>query len=113
MEGLHDDVENLAFVVDGTPEIMDLAADPPEDLVEMPSVRGPRAPLSDQLCIASAEFQKPPAHGLVGRIHAALGEQILYVAIAEGEAEVESDRVLDDHGREAMAGVGKFAHASR
>jgi hypothetical protein len=34
-----------------------------------------------------------------------LGEQFLDIAVAQGEAEIQPDRVLADLGREAMAAV--------
>ena len=37
-------------------------------------------------------------------------EQLLDVAVAQGEAEVEPNRVLDDLGREAMAAIRKLSH---
>jgi hypothetical protein len=39
------------------------------------------------------------------------GQQFLDIAVAQGEAEIEPDRVLDDLGREAMAAVGERSHA--
>jgi len=53
--------------------------------------------------IDAAELECPPAHRLVGGIDAALGEEVLDIAIAQGEPEVEPDRVLDDRGRKPVA----------
>jgi hypothetical protein len=39
------------------------------------------------------------------------GQEFLDIAVAQGEAEIEPDRVLDDLGREAMAAVAERAHA--
>ena len=50
------------------------------------------------------ELQDPSPHRLVGDIQTALRKQILDVAIAEREAELEPDRVLDDRRRELVAG---------
>ena len=33
-------------------------------------------------------------------------EQVLDIAVAQGEPEIESDRMLDDRGREAVTSVG-------
>ena len=60
--------------------------------------------------IDAAKFERPPAHRLVGGIYAALGQEVVDVAIAQREAEVEPDRVLDGRGREAVTGVGQGAH---
>ncbi len=84
---------------------MDPAADPDQDLVEMPAVCGPRALLADPLCLGPAEFERPPAHRLVGHSDPALGKQFLDVAIAKREAEIKPLCVLGDLRREAMAGI--------
>src|SRR5215207_8325669 len=41
----------------------------------------------------------------------ALGEEFLHVAVAQGEPEIEPDRVPDDLGWELMSGVGDGLHA--
>jgi len=64
---------------------VNLAADPDEDLVQMPAVRGPWPPAADPGGIAAAELERPSTHSLVGGIDAALGEQVLDIAIAERE----------------------------
>ena len=43
-----------------------------------------------------AELQSPAADGLVGYIYATLGEHILDAAVAQSEAEIEPDGLLDD-----------------
>jgi len=50
------------------------------------------------------EFQNPSSHRFVGDIQTALGEQILDVAIAEREADIEPNGVPDDRRRELVAG---------
>ena len=50
-----------------------------------------------------AEFQHPSPDGLVGEVQPALGEQILDIAEAQGEAKVQPHRVSDDVRRELVA----------
>jgi len=107
---LNDDVKNFALVVDGTPEVVDLAADPDEDLVQMPASRRPWPALSNPSGIDAAELERLPAHRLVGGVDATLGEQVLDIAIAQGEPKVEPNRMLDDRGRKPVTGVGWAAH---
>jgi hypothetical protein len=59
--GLHDVVENFALVVDGPPKIVGLAADPDEDLVQMPSIRRAWSATADPCGIGAAELERPPA----------------------------------------------------
>src|SRR3979490_1036198 len=77
--------------------------------------RGPSTPTSiarpwaapPQLsCDPGPEFQNPAPHRLIGNLQAALGEEILNVAVAQCEPEIKPDRVLDDGRREGMWGVG-------
>jgi hypothetical protein len=44
------------------------------------------------------------------RCRAPLGEEFLDVAIAQREAQVDPDRMLDDRWRKAVAAVGDFSH---
>jgi len=41
----------------------------------------------------------------------ALGQQLLDIAVAQGEPEIEPDRVLDDLGREPVAAIAEQGHA--
>jgi hypothetical protein len=103
-------VEDLALVVDGTPEIHPLAGDPHHHLVQMPAIARPRATLAQPSRDRGTELQRPP-HRFVGNVEPSLGQQLLDVAVAQGEAEIEPDRVLDDLRREAMAAVAERSHA--
>ena len=102
---LHDDVQDFALVVDGAPEIMNLAADPDEDLVQMPASRRPWPAPSDPCGIDPAELERPSTYRLVGDVDAAFREEILDIAVAQGEPEIEPDRMLDDRGRKSVADV--------
>src|SRR6202040_258458 len=50
--------------------------------------------------------------GTVGDVEPSFGQELLDIAIAQSEAEIEPDRVLDDLGREAMAEVAERSHAT-
>ena len=104
-------VEDLALVIDGTPQIHPLAGDPHHHLVEMPAIARPRATPTQPLCDRGTELPHPAPYGFLGDVAPALGQQPLDVAIAQGQAEIEPDRVLNDLGREAMAAVAERSHA--
>src|SRR5690242_260403 len=57
-----------------------------------------------------AEFQHPAPHGFIGDVEPTLGKQFLHISVAQGEAEIKPDRVLDDLGREAMTAVRERSH---
>ncbi len=56
------------------------------------------------------ELQHPAPDRLVGHLEPALREQVFDIAVAERETRVEPDRVLDDHRRKLVAGVGDRRH---
>ena len=82
--------------------------------------RGPSTPTSiarawaapPQLsCNPGAEFQNPAPHRFIGNLQAALGQEILNVAVAQCETEVQPNCVLDNRGREAVPAIGELIHA--
>src|SRR5919206_1535783 len=80
---LNQDVEDLAILVHGTPEIVYLAADADEDLVQMPLVTRTRSPPAQLVGEGLAELEAPAADALVGDDDAALGQDQLHVAQAQ------------------------------
>jgi len=58
---LNQHVEHLALMIDGTPEIHPLAADPHHHLVQMPSVARPRATPTQPSRDRGTEFQHCPS----------------------------------------------------
>jgi hypothetical protein len=56
-------------------------------------------------------------YGLTGKapykVEPPLGKQILHVAVAQGEAEVEPNRVLDNRRRKAVAAIREQGHGER
>jgi hypothetical protein len=58
------------------------------------------------------EFEHPAPHRFVGDVEPTLGQQLLDVWVAQGKAEIQPDRVLNDLGRKAMAAIRKLNHGS-
>jgi hypothetical protein len=93
-----------------------LACDLHGNLVEVPRVSGTGQPAADLIGDALAKLQHPLPYGFVADRDAARGEDLIHVPQAQGEAEIEPDRVADDLGRKAVAGVagrGRHCHPSR
>jgi hypothetical protein len=101
---LHEQVENLAFVVNRAPE----SELPPRNryghLIEMPTRCWPRASTAKFSGEQRSEFQDPSPHRFVRNIQTALREQIFDVAIAERETHIQPNGVPDDRRRKLMAG---------
>jgi hypothetical protein len=103
---LHQNVEHLAFGIDGTPEIHFTATDRDEHLVQVPCGIGLRSPGTKAPRVAQTERCDPSPNGLVRYIDPTLGQQFLDVTVAQREAEIDPDRVLNDLGWKAITDVG-------
>src|SRR4029079_9278535 len=70
-----------------------------------------RATLTQPSGDRGAGLQHPSPHRLVGGVQTTLRQQLLELAVAQGDPEIKPDRVLNDLGREAMAAVAERSHA--
>ena len=109
---LDQQIEDFALLIDGTPEVHAPAGDPHDHLVEVPSVARPGPPLPQASRDGGTEFEPPAPDRFVGQVEPAFGKQFLDIALAQGEAEIEPNCVLDDARREAVAAVRERSHAA-
>ena len=84
--GLNEHVEDLAFGIDGAPEIHPPATDRHDHFVEVPGRVRPAAPAAQISGDQRAEVVDPPPDGFVGDDDAPLGQQILHIPEAQREA---------------------------
>src|SRR4051794_11654677 len=98
---LNEDVEHHPVLIHCPPEPVLLPRDFHGNLVQMPCVSGTGQPTPDLVGDALAELQPPLPYGFVADRDAARGEDLVHMAQAQGEAEVEPDRIADDLGRPA------------
>jgi hypothetical protein len=98
--GLQQDVDDLAVLVDGPPEILTLTANGHEEFVQMPRVAHGPGPPPEPPRVLEAEGFAPVPDGFVRDGDGALGEEVFDVAEAEGEPVVEPDGVADNGARE-------------
>src|ERR1700731_2836828 len=97
---LNQDLEDLALMIDRAPQIHMLAGDADDHFVEMPSITWSRTAPPQSPSDRRSEFEHPSTNALVGDVEATLGKQFLHIAIAQGEAQVEPNRVLNHDRRE-------------
>jgi hypothetical protein len=69
---LHQDIQHHAVLVDSPPEVLALAVDLDEDLVQVPLVTRPGLAAAQRIGVLLPELHAPAADGLVGDDHAAL-----------------------------------------
>jgi hypothetical protein len=107
---LDEDIQDLTFTVYSAPDVQLSAVDGDEHFVEMSPSAWPRPSSSQPARNDRAELQSPASDRLIGHIDATLGEHILDIAVAQTEAEIEPNGLLNDDARKAMAVVGKLVH---
>ena len=110
---LDQDIEDLALLIDSPPQIHAPAGDPHDHLIQMPAIARTWPLLPQTSREERPELQHPAPDRFVGQVEPAFGKELLDIAVAQGEAQIEPDCVLDDRGREAMAAVGEGGHAVR
>src|SRR5215471_18819502 len=95
---LDQNVDHVAVLIHGTPQIPLLAVDSNEDLIQVPVVTQPS--LSSLQCpsIIETEFLTPLPDRFIGHDDSALGEKILDVPETQAEAMISPDRIADDLG---------------
>src|SRR4051812_28741699 len=96
---LDQDVDHVAVLIHGTPQILLLTVDSNEDLVQVPLIAEPALSSLQFPSIVRTELLTPLSNRLIGHDDSPLGEKILDISKAQAEAMVSPDRVADDLGR--------------
>src|SRR5688572_9941618 len=79
---LHQEIEHLAFVIDGSPQVQVLATNAHHHLIEMSLRRWLAARSAEPASIVGAKLGDPAAHRLVADVEPASGEQIFDIPVA-------------------------------
>src|SRR5215207_2657965 len=107
---LHEHVQDLALAIDRSPQPQTLASDHDRHLVEVPLGAWPGTKPAEVASESWPEFEDPAPNRLIRHVEPALGQELLHVAVAQGEPEIEPDRVPDDLRWELMTSVGDRLH---
>lgn len=108
---LNEDVDYIAVLINGTPQIVPLTSNLNEHFVDVPGIAEPSFPPLQGPPIAWSKLQTPAANGLVGDFDTALGKQILDIAETQAESVIEPDCVADDLRWKSVTMVAWFAFA--
>jgi hypothetical protein len=97
--------DDLTILVDSPPQVPLLTSDPDEDFVHEDGVAVTAVPAPQSMLVLGPELVAPEADRLVGDGDASPGQQIFDVPVAEIEAVIEPDGVLDDLRRKSVPPV--------
>ncbi len=104
---LDKDVEDVAVLVDGPPQILPPPLDGHEEFVQVPRVAQPASSAPQPPRVVEPERLTPLADRFVRDRNAALGEEIFHITEAQAEAVIEPHRVTDDLGWKAVSVVAR------
>ena len=102
---LNQNVQHVATLVHGSPQVMILATDLDEYFIEVPLVARPGTSSTQLISVCLAELQASFSHRLIGNDYPTHSHYFFNVAVAESEAEVQPDSVADDFGRKTMTAI--------
>ena len=105
---LDQDIEHVAVLIHGSPQVLLPAIDRHEQLVEVPGVAQLATALPEASRVGTPECTTPLPNRLVGDRDAALGEQIFHIPEAQPKPVIQPDGVADDVGREAVSVVARL-----
>ena len=102
---LNQDVDHVAVWIHGTPEILLLAVDSNEDLVQVPHIAEATLTPLQLSGIVGTEFLTPQPNRLIRDDDSSFGQKILDISEAQAEAMVKPHGIADDLGRDTMTGI--------
>jgi hypothetical protein len=102
---LPQDIEPVAVLIHGPPQIVTCAMNGEEDLIEVPLVARLGAPAPELIGIRLPELPAPLPDRFVGDDDSTGEQQLFDIAVAEAEAIVQPDAMADALGREAVVFV--------
>jgi len=107
--GLHEDIDDVAVVVDGPPQKLGPALEFHEDLVQTPRVAHATPAAPQPTSVVESERPTPLANRLIRHGAPAFGKEILEARETQAETVIEPDGMADNLGRKAMPQVAGSA----
>tara|TARA_B100001013_G_C24516324_1_gene405089 strand:- start:92 stop:442 length:351 start_codon:yes stop_codon:yes gene_type:complete len=101
----HQNIDHVSILIHRSPQIVSLAPDRDKELVNMPDVAQASLLPAHTPSIVGAKLAAPSPNRLIGDGDPSLGEQVLDVSKAEGEAVIKPHRVADNLRWKAMTAI--------
>ncbi len=100
---LHQDIQHVPMLINCTPQILPLASDREENLIEVPLVAGLWPTPAQLVGVLLTKCLTSLTNRFIRQDNAPFGHEFFYIPIPESEAEVQPHGVADTLGREAIA----------
>lgn len=102
---LNQDVDHVTVWIHGPPEILLLAVDSDEDLIQVPAVAEAALAALQLSSIVRTELLTPMSNGFIGNDEAAFCEKIFHISKAQAETMINPAGMANDFDREAVTVV--------
>jgi hypothetical protein len=104
---LNQNVDHVAVLIHGTPEILLLPVDSNEDFVQVPDIAEAALTPLQFSGIVRTELLTPESNRFIRNCNSAFGQKILDVSEAQAESMVNPDGIADDFWRETVTVIGR------
>jgi hypothetical protein len=106
-------IEHFAILIDGAPQVLQLAIDCQVNLIEMPAVARSARSRAQPLGVGSAKLLRPITNGFVSNDDPALGHELFDIPVTQGESKIKPSAMTDDRGRESATVIQgiRWAHS--
>ena len=102
----HENVQDMAILIDRSLQIMTLTLDCEKDLIQMPLIPGRRPAVAQLIGLRLAKLPAPLADRFIGHDDPTSEQELFHVAVAETKAEVQPDAMADDFRWKSVLLVG-------
>ena len=104
---LPQNIEDVVILIDGPPQVMALTVNCEEYFIQMPFIPELRATAPQAIGIILPKLPTPLTDGFMGHSNTTLEQELLHVAVAQGETIVKPDSVADDFTGKAVVLVAR------
>ena len=104
---LYEDVDHVAVLIHGTPEILLLAVDSNEDFVQVSNIAEAALTPLQFSGIVRTELLTPESNRFIRDDDSAFGQKILNISEAQAETMVNPDGIADDSWWETMTVIAR------
>ena len=109
---LDEEVQYLAFIVHGAPQLKAFPSDHDDHLIEVPVIAGLGTDTTQFSSDDGSKLQEPASDRLVGDVQAYFGEHLLHIAETRSKPRIQPDRMADNFRWKAVTLEGKLAHGA-
>jgi hypothetical protein len=102
---VYEDVDEVAVLIDGAPQVSAFALDVDEHLVEKPPITARPLAFLDTPCVLGAEGLAPLSNRFVGNGYPTFSQEIFDILKTQGEPVIQPNGMHDDVGQKSVSAI--------